>query len=250
MEHVKKMYLVEPRLLDQLQQPNSISKHTARGSNETTLDSLKGTVNNIARDSHLSDVDKVQLHDQALHRFLTYKEKFEEPMNITMTPTGEANVDPHQKADKNEADAVNRTISGRLQEEIIKTVPKPYKNKTKLLLERIGNNPNIRWNDSGELVFKNKVVKGSNVVDLINDVARKRKTFVPQGWQTFATALKSANVPRELVGHPDRWLYMQEGEKPKVAAARCSAPATAVRRAAPLSVKRIRGRAGPRWDTY
>ena len=67
----------------------------------------------------------------------------------------------------------------------------------------------VEWNDRGELVYKNTPVTGSNMVDLVNDVLRKRKTFEPQGWQTFARVLKDANIPMDLVGNPDHWSYMQ-----------------------------------------
>jgi hypothetical protein len=35
------------------------------------------------------------------------------------------------------------------------------------------------------------------VVDLVNDVLRKRKYFNPQGWETFGEALREANVPQD-----------------------------------------------------
>ncbi len=48
------------------------------------------------------------------------------------------------------------------------------------------------------------------MVDLINDTLRRRKHFQPHGWQTFARALKETNVPQELVGHQERWNWMQQ----------------------------------------
>jgi hypothetical protein len=52
-----------------------------------------------------------------------------------------------------------------------------------------------------------------NVVDLVNDVLRKRKYFNPQGWETFGEALREANVPQDLIGHVDRWRYISQTEK-------------------------------------
>jgi hypothetical protein len=45
-----------------------------------------------------------------------------------------------------------------------------------------------------------ETVQGSNLVDLVNDVLRKRKYFNPQGWETFGEALREANVPQDLIG--------------------------------------------------
>jgi hypothetical protein len=39
-----------------------------------------------------------------------------------------------------------------------------------------------------------ETVRGSNVVDLVNDVLRKRKYFNPQGWETFGEASYEKNI--------------------------------------------------------
>ena len=41
--------------------------------------------------------------------------------------------------------------------------------------------PDISLNEKVELKYKGETVQGSNVVDLVNDVLRKRKYFNPQG---------------------------------------------------------------------
>jgi hypothetical protein len=58
-----------------------------------------------------------------------------------------------------------------------------------------------------------ETVRGSNVVDLVNDVLRKRKYFNPQGWETFGEALLEANVPQDLIGHEDRWKYITQTKR-------------------------------------
>ena len=70
--------------------------------------------------------------------------------------------------------------------------------------------PNITWSEKGELKYKGETVRGSNVVDLVNDVLRKRKYFNPQGWETFGEALREASVPQDLIGHEDRWKYITQ----------------------------------------
>jgi hypothetical protein len=68
----------------------------------------------------------------------------------------------------------------------------------------------ISWNEKGELKYKGETVQGSNVVDLVNDVLRKRKYFNPQGRETFGEALREANVPQDLIDHEDRWRYITQ----------------------------------------
>jgi hypothetical protein len=55
----------------------------------------------------------------------------------------------------------------------------------------------LLWNEKGELKYNGETVQGSNLVDLVNDVLRKRKYFNPQGWETFGEALREANVPQD-----------------------------------------------------
>ena len=58
-------------------------------------------------------------------------------------------------------------------------------------------------------MYRNVPVPGSNIVDLVNDALRKRKSFQPVGLKTFARGLKDVNAPMDLVGNPERWSYIQ-----------------------------------------
>ena len=92
-----------------------------------------------------------------------------------------------------------------VDDEILETVPKTM--KAQLLLKKMKSSPNISWNEKGELKYKGETVQGSNVVDLVNDVLRKRNYFNPQGWETFGEALRETNVPQDLIGHEDHWRF-------------------------------------------
>jgi hypothetical protein len=73
---------------------------------------------------------------------------------------------------------------------ILESVPKTMKAKAQLLLKKMKSSPDISWNEKGELKYKGETVQGSNVVDLVNDVLRKRKCFNPQEWETFGETLR------------------------------------------------------------
>ncbi|PVD18260.1 hypothetical protein C0Q70_20809 [Pomacea canaliculata] len=89
------------------------------------------------------------------------------------------------------------------------------KKKAERLLQHFKRNPELTWNDRGEILYEGQAVKNSNLVDLVNDVLRKRKRArSPRGWETFAKALRRMNVSQDLVGHPDRWKFITEKEEP------------------------------------
>jgi len=75
----------------------------------------------------------------------------------------------------------------------MKSVPKLYKNGARQLLDKIKENRDVLdWNDKGELVYENKPINGSHVVDLSNDMLHHRKGFEPVGWSVFARGSASS----------------------------------------------------------
>ena len=78
-------------------------------------------------------------------------------------------------------------------------------NRANLLIQKLKDHSDvISWNDNGQLVLEGSTVPNSNIVDLVNDVMRKRKGFNPEHSNTFAKALTKINVPEDYLRNPDR----------------------------------------------
>ena len=61
----------------------------------------------------------------------------------------------------------------------------------KLLLQKLKDDSDvITWNDNGQLILDGSTIPNCNIVDLVNDIMRKRKGFNPEHSNTFAKALK------------------------------------------------------------
>ena len=89
--------------------------------------------------------------------------------------------------------------------QIIDSVPKTMQNCAKLLIQKLKDHSDvISWNDNGQLALEGSIVPNSNIVDLVNDVMRKRKGFNPEHSNTFAKALAKINVPEDYLRNPDR----------------------------------------------
>ena len=74
--------------------------------------------------------------------------------------------------------------------QIIDSVPKMMQNRAKLLIRKLKDHSDvISWNEYGQLVLEGSIIPNSNIVDLVNDVMRKRKGFSPEHSNTFAKAL-------------------------------------------------------------
>ena len=103
------------------------------------------------------------------------------------------------------------TILSAVEEEFIKRLPKLYKSRARQLLDKIKQNRDVlHWNEKGELMYENKPISGSHVVDLVNDILRHRKGFEPVGWSVFARGLARMNVRENLVRNPQRQSAIRE----------------------------------------
>lgn len=172
----KVMHLVDPKMLMTATAPTNPLHHT--------ISTLDRDMRNILDRQDLDDEEKVRQYNQILLRYLEYH-------NHLKLPTSTPSSSPKS-----------------VRDEILQTVPKTMRQKAEAILERISNQSNMGWNDRGEFVHNGEVVQGSNIVDLVNDMLRHRKTFQPRGWQDFARALRQSNVPLDLVGNRHRWEWM------------------------------------------
>ena len=208
MEYAKKMALVEPRLLESLQQQQqSCHDHQPQDMLEQKLCQLDQAMQQILERKDISQEEKLKLYHQILQKYLLYKDKVE-PMSVKVI--GEPSLP--ELATIAPLPLVDETQES-MEAEIIQSAPKNLRHKASLLLRQLKQDGNIAWNTKGELIYKGDVVPNTHIHDLVQDVLRKRKTHVPIGWQTFARALRESNIPQDLVGNLDRWQWMNQEEE-------------------------------------
>ena len=116
------------------------------------------------------------------------------------------------------------TISQQLNatdKQIIDSVPKMMQNHAKLLIQKLKDHSDIiSWNDNGQLVLEGSIIPNSNIVNLVNDIMHKRKSFNPEHSNTFAKALTKINVPEDYLRNPNQmdsicWYHrLQDSQAP------------------------------------
>ena len=191
MEHARKMALVDPRLLDTLRSPPPLPATDTLGKKVQALDDDMKT---ILDRTDIDDGTKVTLYNQVLQRYnVLADQRVKEPIRVVMV--NESEVEP--ELGLGSEGAVRAPISG-LEATVLATVPKTMQAKASRLMEHLKRD--IAWTARGELIHEGVPVVGSNVVDLVNDLLRKRKTD-PTGWQPFARQLRAINLPMALVGN-------------------------------------------------
>ena len=170
MAHMRKMALVDPRLLETLRTP-------IQPPIDTNLDS---EMTSILDKTGIDLSEKVRLYNQALLRYNDMAK-----MSATK-PTPVVVV-------KEKETPPTTDIMG----EVETTLPKALQEKGRQLVSRL---KTTQWNDRGELLHEGVVVPGSNVVDLVHDLLRKRKTSEPIGWQQFVQQTYPWNWSEILLG--------------------------------------------------
>ncbi len=98
-----------------------------------------------------------------------------------------------------------------IETDIMDSVPATMKSRARQLIKKLKGSKNvIGWNKQGQMMFKGRPIPGTNIVDLVNDSLRQRKSFNPEGWELFSKALGHLNVPEGVVRNENRLALVRE----------------------------------------
>ena len=126
-------------------------------------------------------------YQQALQQYLQYEHaRKTEPVSVKMSTSRSPDGfdDISDTLDPLSGNETRGEVSSKddLTPQILESVPKTLHKRAKLLLNKLKNNDVMTWNKNDELEFEGNVVKGSNVIDLVNDTnpsrVSKRKRVV------------------------------------------------------------------------
>ena len=201
MDHARKMALVDPRLLDTLRsQPPPHPTDTVG----KIVQALDGEMKTILDRKDLDDGTKVTLYNQVLQRYNGLVDKrVKEPIRMIAVNESTEGSKARVEEKAEEEDAPIR----RLEATVLDTVSKSLQAKARRLMEHLKRN--VAWSDRGELVHEGVPIVGSNAVDLVHDLLRKRKTDAPTGWRSLAKQLRAVYIPMELIGNAARRTSIQ-----------------------------------------
>uniref|UniRef100_A0A6V7KD83 Uncharacterized protein n=1 Tax=Bracon brevicornis TaxID=1563983 RepID=A0A6V7KD83_9HYME len=111
------------------------------------------------------------------------------------------------KKEEEEKPQINTPEQGSYNTDLIlSAVPKKYKHQAASLVSHLNTTGGrIRWDPSGVVELDGRRLPGSNIVDLVNDALRHRKTVKASGRTEFARFLQEINTPRGFVGKKSFW---------------------------------------------
>ena len=227
----KKMLLVDPKVMEQLKQqppppppppapaPPPASSLCPRPMPDVltdTLVDLDQEMKDVLQQPGVSAHDKASAYQQILHRYLTLGDQYQERSGMPPRPSSPPLMMPPPPPSPPPPPPPSPVSSSsqpweHWKETAVESVPQRFRKKAKQLMKHMERMKDLSWTPAGEMVYRGRKIPRSNIVDLVGDMMRQRKSVPdPVGWEVFASALKHSNVPTEFIGHKGRQRWMSK----------------------------------------
>ena len=188
------MILVPAELSERLQ-PQQSKVIGSRGVSRT----LDGEMSDILSDKKLSDESKWRKYSAALNRYMHFVNENRKPLELPIISSSIHRVEEEQEKEEHSPNAVDS-----IRNTLLAVIPKKFINSATIIYDQLSL-PHARsiisWDENGLVSVSGTPLAGSNIIDLVSDLTRFRKSFNPEGWQTFATALAELHLPADLIGN-------------------------------------------------
>lgn len=146
----------------------------------------------------LDEYSKAKLYQEILQQYLEVKKK----LNIA-TPVQMLANDGTQVSQTTPLQNTPSPNTNGLRDFIIESLPKNSRRKANQLWDTLSRDPDMTWDDKGQMVIHGQVIPGSHAVDLFKDTllkVRPKNYITPRGAELFRKQLMELNVPRHLTG--------------------------------------------------
>lgn len=241
MQYARKMTLVEPHLMQMLQPQRDHQQNPTDASLTSLDDEMRAVLESTGAVS-----DKVRLYNQILQKYLTLQGKKIDSAHFLVKPTNAMSSPPDVKQflDKKIDNDSQASPPSQLQPpntegdlkklpqtppkigedskefssvptdvQVLKKIDSPIRPRAQEILTFLGGNPNVTWNESGELILHGVTIPKSNISELLADLAvkgRKKNQQAPVGWQHLAQELQAAKIPLALIHNTKRKSFIQK----------------------------------------
>ena len=182
----KKMILIDP---DKFNQTKPLYPPIRDGLVKSILN-LDDEMKYILTNNNIDERTKATAYQQVLQRYIKQSDAYENApyeklKNISIGNNGsDKSFETNNLNEKNEVKFNDgETLrNSKIEERVLKTVPKYLHGKASVLIDYLNNNPQISWDERDQLVLNGKTVLNSNIVDIINDLLRKKKITFTTNW--------------------------------------------------------------------
>lgn len=194
MEHAKKMVLVPQDSLERIRAKKEEEPMPSVQTPGDPIRRLDADLSEILNSGNpQEDDERWKLYRETLRRFLFFVSNSRIKEDQQSSPAAD-----------DEDSATEKALSSEL---IVSSVPSTYRRQSKLLLDFLlsAASGRIKWDSKGEVSIDGRRLPGANIVDLVNDAARSRKSVKSTGRVEFAKLLRELRPPREFIGNASFW---------------------------------------------
>ena len=161
----------------------------------------------VLNESEIPNDEKIRLFTENLNHMKKQYDELIKPKQVRLATNQEK--DPEEPIAKEEESLVNKPS---LENSLIKSLPKSNQVTAELILNHLKNFPKIiKWNEFGELIYKDETIRESNLTDLISNVlSQKKSTAPPLLHETiFLKALSETNAPETWIKNKSKKKILQ-----------------------------------------
>ena len=206
MERARKMVIVPEDAIERAQSTPAESTKTIVPSEVSGENSMQTPGDNLSRlDAEMFDIlhskkgvkdvhEKCLNYLQVLRRYLFFRES-------ERSSSSDA---------QREIDEIEETLAPLTEEAIIDSVPKAYQRKVRLLLRhwKTVAPERLKWSNAGTVSIDGRTVERSNIIELLNDVVRRKRgknddEEAPVGRMEFSKFVKTSDTPTNLIGNSE-----------------------------------------------
>ena len=167
--------------------PMDFASHTKEAPLLNQLSSLDKEMQMVLSDSASTDV-KFKKYQDAIRRYQHFTDVRDEKVPVPPTNTRrEEQILPALPA-----------------QQIIRNMPNQKQRSARILLDFLGNIPELGISNNNEIIIDGNTVKNSNIHDLVSDLTRDTRSARPRGSNEFTQLLRAKNVPLEAIGSSRR----------------------------------------------
>lgn len=188
------------------------------------LANLDTEIQQILSNSKEAPEAKLLNYNQVLRRYMKLRNEMEQnsfSSGIHDTKPGELEspIQPRDAVQRNRrttsASEVDHDGSIPFSDDtILEGIPSRNIKSARLLLNLLKRNNDLTWTRKGEMIDQGQRIINTNIIDLVHDFSRHRRTVEPAtGAIRLALLLRKQNAPRESIGNPARWNLIIENAR-------------------------------------
>ena len=167
----------------------------------------------VLNESEIPNDEKIRLFTENFNHMKKQYDELIKPQQVRIA-TNQQKVPTEsivKKEEEEEEESFEKKKSS-LENSLIKSLPKSNQVTAELILNHLKNFPKIiKWNEFGELIYKDETIRESNLTDLISNVlSQKKSTASPLLHETiFLKALSETNAPETWIKNKSKKKILQ-----------------------------------------